>query len=585
VTQTGVALVAVSLMVWQAPAPSYATLQGTVVDATTLRPVTYAHLVAARVGDDTAANYRTVDSDDLGRFIFTDLTPGSYRLYAQHDGYLQTEYGQRPVDSSGITIAVRTMTPAVVVRMTPGGVIAGRVTDRRRPAQRAVVRAFEPRYVDGERTLIRADWTETDDRGEYRLSGLAPGSYVVSVTPLPQPRLERDGGTDVVVTPVVPSNANNNVRTLRAPLAPETIAASLFDTDVAVPVFYPGTADVAMARPVDVFAGRVTAGVDLDVLRTRPFRVRGAGRAPAPDGLMVTVSVLTTDSRPATIRSVQAPVAGGAFSFELAGVPAGAYVVHATLIPRETARAMVVTPSGAVAPPPGQEVPPQPTLSDRVAVTVVDQDVQDLQLALRPPFALKGRVVGDEFPLSTVQPRPLVQLVGVLGSLTSTAGVVRPDGTFTIPDARPGTYRLRMLRPVWVKSAFLGSEDVRDAIFTLNEDAASRSLEIVISGRAGEVMATVVDAGRRPVRGVPVVAVPAAAGRVHSHLFKTAITDQAGQARLAGVPPGEYRLLASDRIPAERWQDPEVLRVYEGLGELVTVVERQTASVTVRLVP
>jgi hypothetical protein len=59
--------------------------------------------------------------------------------------------------------------------MVPTGVITGRVTDEGRPAGNVWVRAMRVTYLDGVRTFMSGDSTPTDDLGEYRLFGLAPG--------------------------------------------------------------------------------------------------------------------------------------------------------------------------------------------------------------------------------------------------------------------------------------------------------------------------------------------------------------------------------------------------------------------------
>jgi hypothetical protein len=155
-----------------------ATLQGHVVGAGSGAPVAHARVVVAKVGGDLT-DYHTIITGADGRFTITGVAPGTYRVYATHDGYLQGELGCRVPGGSGVPIAIAEdqTSSDVEIAITPTGVITGRVA---RPGGEAVanawVRALKAWYSGGDRTLRVADWAQTDDRGEYRLFGLAPGT-------------------------------------------------------------------------------------------------------------------------------------------------------------------------------------------------------------------------------------------------------------------------------------------------------------------------------------------------------------------------------------------------------------------------
>src|SRR5262245_15216192 len=51
--------------------------------------------------------HRTAKSDPNGRFIFENVTPGSYRLIATYDGgYVPAEYGQRSSNERGTSFEI-----------------------------------------------------------------------------------------------------------------------------------------------------------------------------------------------------------------------------------------------------------------------------------------------------------------------------------------------------------------------------------------------------------------------------------------------------------------------------------------------
>src|SRR5262245_12909604 len=226
------------LLVLQAAQPRPAVLQGHVVRAGTGAPVAHARVVAAMVGG-AVGDYRTAVSGANGRFAFDASTPGIYRIHATRDGYLQAEFGRTPAGSSGIPVVLAEgqTSPDLELVMTPAGVIAGRVFRKDGPLRSAWVRALKSVYLDGERTWSIADWTQTDDRGEYRLFGLAAGSYLVSVSPRGRPVI--DGAS--IVTPTVATNANGNARTSRADLTIDTLTAAAVERVVLPATYYPGT--------------------------------------------------------------------------------------------------------------------------------------------------------------------------------------------------------------------------------------------------------------------------------------------------------------------------------------------------------
>ena len=120
------------------------------------------------------------------------------------------------------------------------GAVTGAIVDSAgEPFQGVLVRALRLQS-DGERTVATlATWPRlTDDRGRYRLFGLPPGSYLI-------------------------------VASLDAaePAAGRSRAPGF------APVYYPGTAHVESAQPVQVELGGDIAGVDLAVCRD----IDGAG--------------------------------------------------------------------------------------------------------------------------------------------------------------------------------------------------------------------------------------------------------------------------------------------------------------------
>jgi hypothetical protein len=534
-------------------------LQGTVTSSAGGSPVATAQVVVARVGG-TIADYRVAETDGAGKFTVRNLAAGSYRIYADRDGYLRGEHGRRLASGSGLPVVLTEglVAPQITITMIPTGVIAGRVFDGPRPAQRVWVRALRATYFDGGRSFRIAAWGETDDRGQYRLFGLEPGAYVVSAIPVWKARLEGDNQ----VTPIIPTIANSNSRAVTVPASVDVLDPDVLDAAIYPAVYHPGTTDIDTATALDVPAGATVSANNLALARVQPRSVRGrlslegGGDQPLPP-LRVGLIPLR-DGTNTTVPDGQLTAA----EFRLSRVPPGRYYVVAQ------------TTSNAVT-----------RMGGFVEIEVGDRDLENVVLRLTRAGTVTGRVRIDGRPVAASDARILVQLVGGVGFGGIGAQPVQPDGTFSIAGILPNTYRLRVLqsgRTPWVRSARFGADDVTYGPFRVDAFQSARDIQIDISTATGVLEALVVDQDQRPVAGALVVAVPDAARRSRSALFRTAATDAQGRIRLEDVVPGEYRLFATTAIDGPAWQDPAVIRRFETRGELVRLAERGSVNVTLR---
>src|SRR5258708_8572099 len=82
-----------------------------------------------------------------------------------------------------VTIADAQAAANTDLRLIRGGVITGAVLEEDgEPLVRALVSVQRYQYVQGQRQLTPAGADQTDDRGQYRVFGLPPGDYYVSVS-------------------------------------------------------------------------------------------------------------------------------------------------------------------------------------------------------------------------------------------------------------------------------------------------------------------------------------------------------------------------------------------------------------------
>lgn len=543
------ALVVLALAVAQPADAPRGTLDGRVLALGSETPVAHATVVVARVGG-ALEDYRTGTTDADGRFAFRDISPGSYRVHVQRQGFLPGEYGRRTAGGTGIPVVLSASSPSVsiVVSLIQTAVIAGRVLDEGRPVRDAIVRALRSTVRDGARTLAMTAYATTDDLGRYRLYGLPPGTYVVAGAPAAAPRIE--GSTYVV--PVVPSNANGNRREIRTPLGEVigsgAVASSAFTDTVFLPVFYPATTDEANAATIQLRAADEVGGIDLPVVRVPTSRISGR--------------VLTAEGAPAAgaqvnVTSVPGVLAGPRGEFELTAVPPG---VH-RIVSRTTGEY-------------GSET-----------VSVGGEDISGIEIRLRAGTTITGHVTVLDPPPGFPDRDPGRLSVGFIGGPTTTGlRGVGADGAFSIENVQPGEYRLRVFyrREIVPISARHGAADVLTSPVRIDASSAKLPLEIVVTLGTGTVEGRVLNARGEPVAGTVVALVPDAPFRDRSGLYRTAMTDADGRARLDEVPPGEYTVLAGDVEP-EDWQDPDRLRAYEARGERLTIRPAGRHAVTLEV--
>jgi len=533
-------------------------LQGRVVRLGSTDAVPSARIVAAKVGGEVA-DYRTVTADTDGRFVFRDLAAGRYRLYAQHDSYGQAEYGRRPAGTVGtpIDLAPGAAPAEVLISMTPPGVITGRVLDAGRPARRVLVRALQSSYFDGRRSLSPTEYATTDDRGEYRLFGLAPGTYLVSAIPPPRPRI--DGSN--IVTPIVPTIANGNRRQSDTPLTPETLTAAALDPHQFPPVYYPGTTSVADAVSIDLSAGAVVSGIDLTIARALPLHVRG--RVIVADGSDArTIGVGISPDGPGTPPQIPGVEAVGGV-FDLKGVLPGRYLVTASTNASST------------------------LMRASVAIDVADRDLDNVTVTILPPVTIAGQLSIEGRTLAATD-LPLILNLNPSAGGGGYSAIVSADGSFSFKDVSIQDYRFRVnipaTKPLWVKAARYGNADVAIGPLELAADPQGRRLDVSLGTQPASIDVLLVDGRQQPIAGALVMIVPDVARRQRSQFFRNATSDASGHAKLMGIAPGDYTLFGTEDIPASAWQDPALLRKYESLGVPIRLTEGSTATATVKVI-
>jgi hypothetical protein len=513
-------------------------IEGQVLNIATGEPLKKASLVLTptQPRQGPIAPYSTT-SDANGQFTIKDVKPGSYMLMAERNGFVRSSYGARGPGQQGSTLTVSSgeTIKAISVRLQPHGVISGRILDEDgEPVAHVQVQAMSRRYVQGRRQLTVTGGGSTNDLGEYRIFGLAPGRYYISAI------LHRSGFGRMGQTSI--TNPNE----------PEEDYA---------PTYYPGSNEAASAAPIVIAAGQPVGNIDIKLHKTQTVRVRGqvTGNA-GPGRTMVMLSPRDSSLVGMFDRNMSAPQSRDG-KFEIRGVIPGSYYLTA------------------------QTANDGNRYVARVPVNVGNSNVEGVELTLKPGMdiagtvSVEGQTKIDVSQLNvSLQSKEFVPMGGGGGSR------VKEDGTFLIHGIFPDTYRVAAFaggQAFYLKSVLAGQQEAKNGEVTV-VDGAPPTLTIVLSSAGGQVGGSVLNDKKEPAHGSTVVLLPSADRRDQPQYYKSATVDQNGKFTMTGVAPGDYTLLAWENVESGAWLDPEFVARFETNGKALHIKDNDVVSAEIQ---
>jgi hypothetical protein len=514
-------------------------ITGTVVEFGRSEPLKNAVLQLSSA-EDSGRDAVAVKTDAGGRFEFTGLDAGRYRLRAMRHGFVSQEYGQRKLTDPG---AVLTLRPGqdmkdLLFRMIPSAVISGRIENEDGDSLPWVsVGALRESYREGNRTLSIEQTVLTNDHGEYRIFGLRPGRYIVAAS-------YRGAGSQ-----------------MRGDEDWSAYPLSTGGVDY-VRTYYPGTLDPAKAQAITLKAGEEISSTDLRLQPIAVHSIRGRvyNLFPTIDNQRHNTAFVQLRSRGTGLYSRDMFARGNSVkadgTFELPSVAAGSYILTAEFFEEGKVHQAITH------------------------VEVGNADVEGVQLTIKPGVAVSGHLYWEGKPSISVE-RLTVMVHGGdeyfgLGSWSRVA----TDGTFTFKEVADGQRRVvvgGMGDDCYLKAVTYGGVDALEDGF-VPRAGSDASLDVMLSSRAARVQGAVADPDGLPSVGVWVVLVPDAKPSTRQSSYKSTQTDQHGQFILRGIAPGDYSLFSWDEVEIGAWENPDFLRPFQDKGVKVSVREDDIKS-------
>ena len=525
---------------------------------------------------------RSTVSDDEGRFTIGGLPSGRYTLQALKPAYLTMAYGARRPGRLGTSLILTDGQSMRDLRLSlpRGAVLTGRLTLENGESLANIQLLAIPTRLStaGGTPLVPPREFRTDDRGEFRIYGLLPDTYLLAALPFAFGEIERrsENDFDTIVRALQQPGTAQPGQTAASPEDPFPAGAKVGYA----PTYFPGTPIVAKATPIAVRAGDVRDGLGFTISRLPMATISGTVIGLNGEPVQAARISVEPEGPPlprnvGLLARVNPPNAKGEFS--IAGLPPGRYRIRAL------ARGTITRDGESLA-------QTEWALAD---VAVAGADLTGLTLTLQagrlfsgtlstgsmPPQASPASLTGAVVILQATTGNASLVLNGVAGSAAVRQAPVGADGRFTVTGLVPDDYEVRVTLPPaltgggrTIASIRQRGRDLRDAPLTFAEGSIDGA-EIVLTTAVTELAGRLTSESGTPATDFFLVAFPEDRSLWHPASPRIRVVRPAadGAFSIRDLPAGAYRLAALSDVEDDEPKRREFLESIYDTGVRVTV--------------
>jgi len=452
-----------------------------------------------------------------GKFRFDGLTAGQTSINVRKPGFFsQQEMQNGPFRSIQSLATIGADATPVIVKLVPEGVIFGRITgEDGESIENLPIQLMVQRLENGRKVWQDHQGGSTNEEGEFRIAELQPGTYYLSAGPSSNPVSAASGSSSP--------------------------GARGFPV-----VYYPAGSDISSASSISIVPGK-RVEINLTMSPQPCFRVAGtvAGHNP---GHFVHLQVLNSAGKPVPSSQRFDPATG---AFRIPCISPGVYTLFVN------------------APPIDARDRQEPSLTATLPLNV-NADVSEIHILLLPSASIpvRMRVISSRTGSEQFSPPEnyfpaYVQLVshgsGMFEFRHGSQQVgERGSRSLELQNIPAGTYGVE-INPngmLYVQSATSGTIDLLESDLSVSAGGSPRPIEITLRDDGASLSGNVSLDSQSS--GAVILA-------FSDHSSTPPIiqpTDPKGSFYLPFLAPGEYKVLAVDRVEQLEYRNPETMRKY-----------------------
>ena len=498
-----------------------------------------AGITVAATSSSSPLENRTVakaTTDDDGKYQLTELAAGQFTIMPLAKAFVASTSGGYKPPGQSITVAEGETITKIDFALIRGGVITGRITDTDgRPVigERVNVVAKDASDASPPLTVFDGSRNKTDDRGIYRVYGLSPGNYKVSIGQA---------------------------------AAAANVAIMGMGGSQYIKTFYPGVTEEAKATLLEINEGTEVTNIDLVARKSvRGFSV--SGRVVDADSGQPVASMFVVHS---SLNEGTQQLGGINFSggqtdangkFRLDNIQPGHYAAY-TLSTGEATN----------------------SYSDQTPFDVVDADVSGIEIKVRRGATISGvAVVENNFDPAVTS---LLQTVSLFAFSTTKGGTpsfsraqINRDGSFSFSGLAPGKVQMNVVgfptppKGLTLVRTELDGIEQREGI-EVTAGAKVTGVRLVFAFGAGSIRGEVRAEGGTLPAGLTIQVIIRSSTGGSRHF--TGVVDARGHFVVENVPPGAYEMsvvtFGADRTASTYVPEPRTINVENGPVQTVLVV-------------